>query len=159
MYPEIRDAFRNQDVDIDGVFSTELVFPLSREFVKHAFGQDAEQLRSGNSIVILCSNEGYVYKHVFSQNESDRLIQLRLSDCYSFQYSSKPCDMKTIDGKTYFKYKALNVPATKEEARAALRTFVHDLVEAITELHEVGYAHLDIRLDNVCFNECDMQYL
>ncbi len=153
LYPEIRDAFKNQDVVIDDVFSTELVFPLSREFVKHTFGQDAEQLRSGNSIVILCSNEGYVYKHVFSQNESDRLIQLRLSD-FSFQYSSKPCDMKTYDGKTYFQYKALNVPATKEEARAVLRTFVHDLVEAITELHEVGYAHLDIRLENVCFNEC-----
>ncbi len=116
--------------------------------------QDAEQLRSGNSIVILCSNEGYVYKHVFVQKEYERLDQLRLLDC-SFQYSSKPCDvMKIIDGKTYFKYKALNLPATKEEARATLRTFVHDLVEAITELHEVGYAHLDIRLENVCFNEC-----
>ncbi len=153
MYPEIRDAFKNQDVDIDDVFSTEFVFPLSREFVKHTFGQDAEQLRSGNSIVIMCSNEGYVYKHVFAMNEMQRLDQLRLSDC-SFQYSSKPYDVKYIDGEMYFKYKALNVPATKEEARAALRTFVHDLVEAITELHEVGYAHLDIRLENVCFNEC-----
>ncbi len=152
-YTEIRDAFHNQDVVIDDVFSTELVFPLSREFVKHTFGQDAEQMRSGDSIVILCSNEGCVYKHAFEAKEIQTLIRLHLSDC-SFQYSSKPCDMKTIDGMIYFKYKALNIPATKEEARADLCTFVHDLVEAITELHEVGYAHLDIRLENVCFNEC-----
>ncbi len=52
LYPEIRDAFKNQEVDIDDVFSTELVFPLSREFVKHARCRTVE-IREFDSYTVL----------------------------------------------------------------------------------------------------------
>ncbi len=45
--------------------------------------------------------------------------------------------------QAYFVYNALKLPFTKEKARVHLHTFVHDVIEAIEELHTTGLAHQD----------------
>ncbi len=43
------------------------------------------------------------------------------------------------------------MPLKKEDTLKVIPLFIKDVVEAITELH--GVAHLDIRLENVCYND------
>ena len=53
----------------------------------------------------------------------------------------------------YVKYKAvLHNPLTFPEAERCLRDLMMKLKGAISEYHSLRYAHQDIRLENVCFN-------
>ncbi len=154
VFTEIRDAFMKQsEFEITGVFSNEFTFPLSPEFVKENFATDAYQMKSGNSVVILCPSERSVYKSALTRGEDRRLHCLLRNFQYDLQYSSLPIDIKFIGCAVYYKYIALNMPLKKEDALKVIPLFVKDVVEAITELHDVGMAHLDIRLENVCYND------
>ena len=44
-------------------------------------------------------------------------------------------------------------PLTNEEARPCLLHLVEDVKMALEELHSLGYAHLDVRLDNICLKK------
>jgi len=44
-------------------------------------------------------------------------------------------------------------PLTVDEASLCLRDLLKGLAQAIQEFHQNGFAHQDIRLENVCFNE------
>ena len=59
--------------------------------------------------------------------------------------------------KVFFAFEVLPYsPLTVENVSKCLKEFIQSLKEAITEFHEAGFAHLDIRLENVCFNgQCE----
>ena len=44
-------------------------------------------------------------------------------------------------------------PLTNEEAKPCLLHLVEDVKMALEELHSLGYAHLDVRLDNICLKK------
>jgi len=44
-------------------------------------------------------------------------------------------------------------PLTVDEASLCLRDLLKGLAQAIQEFHQNGFAHQDIRLENVCFNQ------
>ena len=43
-------------------------------------------------------------------------------------------------------------PLTQNEVSLCLENFIEQAVKALTELHEIGYAHCDVRLPNFCFS-------
>ena len=55
-------------------------------------------------------------------------------------------------GVEYFKFPKLLKPLTEEQARECLKCFGEGVFAAIKQLHEHGYAHLDIRLANICID-------
>ncbi len=46
----------------------------------------------------------------------------------------------------------LKPPITVGKAKSMLKEFTSAVVLALKGLHEQGIAHLDIRLENICFN-------
>ena len=42
-------------------------------------------------------------------------------------------------------------PLSKALAKLCIRDLVRQVVHALQELHELGFAHLDVRLPNICF--------
>lgn len=52
----------------------------------------------------------------------------------------------------YYTFKAYRPPLTRPEAKTHIVPFVRTVVRAIQELHRFNTAHLDIRLENICFN-------
>lgn len=54
----------------------------------------------------------------------------------------------------FLRYKAVpHDPLTVDKASLCLHDLLKGLAQAIQEFHQNGYAHQDIRLENVCFNE------
>lgn len=46
-----------------------------------------------------------------------------------------------------------------EEARKCFQSFAVSVFKALVAFHEVGFAHLDIRLPNICFQEHDGEWI
>ena len=63
-----------------------------------------------------------------------------------------PRNLNIYLGKTFFVYIPLIPPLTREEAIKCLGPFVKSVADAIHSLHMFGYAHLDVRLENICFS-------
>ena len=54
----------------------------------------------------------------------------------------------------YYKYRGIpNDPLTRPEAQSCLYDLVQKLVQVIESFHQNGWAHQDIRLQNICFDE------
>ena len=64
------------------------------------------------------------------------------------------------EGAIGFKYKALLPPLRVSEAKLHLKDLVNGVVKALNELHSCGIAHIDVRLENICFDEesCHLFY-
>ncbi len=121
---EIRDAFMKQSEFETDVFSNGFTFPLSSEFVKENFATDAYQMKSGNSVVILCPSERSVYKSALTRGEAKRLQCLLRNFQYDLQYSSLPIDIKFIGSEVYYKYIALNMQLYDVLYAVSYRIFV-----------------------------------
>ena len=54
----------------------------------------------------------------------------------------------------YYKYRGIpNDPLTRPEAKSCLYDLVQMLVQVIESFHKYGWAHQDIRLQNICFDK------
>ena len=51
----------------------------------------------------------------------------------------------------FYEFPLCSSPLTYAQARAHLKDYVFSIAEAIMELHDSGYAHFDIRPENICF--------
>ena len=60
--------------------------------------------------------------------------------------------MPPVVDDRYFQFTLLKPPIKQETARSNIASLVSSVVFALNELHEHGLAHLDIRLENVCFD-------
>ena len=59
-----------------------------------------------------------------------------------------------VEDKRFFKYRGIpNDPLTHPEAQSCLYDLVPKLVKVIESFHQNGWAHQDIRLENICFDE------
>lgn len=50
-------------------------------------------------------------------------------------------------------YQVLKPPLTRNTAKKCCKELVAEVAEALEELDKLGFAHLDVRLENVCFND------
>ena len=59
-----------------------------------------------------------------------------------------------VEDTIYYKYRGIpNDPLTRSEAQSCLYDLVQKLVQVIEFFHQNGWAHQDIRLQNICFDE------
>ena len=111
------------------------------------FGSGAEQMPSTTSTLVKCGHS--YYKHPFKAN---------ITLLWSLSFTDNPLRITLFPEKKgdlfFFRYEAVHYdPLTAEDAYKCLREFVQCLHATIKAFHNEGYAHLDIRLENVCFDE------
>ena len=59
-----------------------------------------------------------------------------------------------VGDNQFFKYRGIPIdPLTRPEAQSCLYDLVPKLVQVIESFHQNGWAHQDIRLENICFDE------
>jgi len=128
----------------------EFVIALSPADLTH-FGQSAIQSRSQSAILVEERNTQMWYKCPINKNEQHvcRIISLAVkASCVVKLMTEVIC--RSV---RYVKYKALpHDPLNVTEAYKCLRNLLQELHKAIEMYHEYGFAHQDIRLENVCFD-------
>lgn len=124
---------------------------LTPSFLHRVIGTDAVQYPSSQSIVIISNSKNCVYKRPFSELEIDRLRTL--SKHTAIPYCALPTSIEDLEGKEYFKFEKYRQPLLWTEVRPFIADFVEKVVHTISELHQIGIAHLDIRLENICINK------
>ena len=125
--------------------------PLSKEGLCR-FGTNAFQVESKSSIIV-CDGE-FIYKRIIDEAEDKRMLQF-----YTFGTPQKeyqiPKEMYWYNEEQHlwwYVFPFLVPPKSRSEARKCLPVLVQGVAQAIQRMHSVlKMAHLDIRLENVCF--------
>ena len=139
------------------------VLQLSTEDLQQ-FGNGAFQFESRNSILIKSSSENKMYKFPLDMHQYYRMSKC----CHMLSIVHRLASINTTAAvinlsetevlqRRCFTYQCLpHNPLTCSEARQCLINLYSDVCAAIHTLHDnLHLAHLDIRLDNICF---DQQY-
>ena len=71
---------------------------------------------------------------------------------HQLRYLRPSVEKYDLFGVKYFKFPKLLKPLTEEQAKKCLMCFAKGVFAAIKQLHEHGYAHLDIHLPNICID-------
>ena len=112
------------------------------------FGNGASQVASKSSIIVRC--DGRFYKYI--PNSHHRLIIMDLSYSPIPQVLS-PSRTKKFGKIIFFDFKEMKSPLSQEEAKTCLLNLIEELYEILNNLHDqAAFAHLDLRLENVCFD-------
>ena len=126
---------------------TRHIVPMSKRFVTNTFGEVAMEVESGESVVIVNRQLQKVYKRPLHSINRYMLSSLMGREDRSLFTRSLPPIAQ------HKEFPLLKPPIKRETARSDLFTFVSSVVFSLNELHNgLGLAHLDIRLDNVCFD-------
>ena len=129
-------------------FSPTEIVEATREMNVH--GGLIQQYPTKHSI--LFKNDSTFWKYVPHTIERENLHLLQLAFKQSKpRHITLPCDIVLISNTTYFVFPAQLSPLTKEEVSKCLYDFMTMTATALEELHSFGFAHLDVRIPNVCF--------
>ena len=131
---------------------TNFSYPLSTDYLnKHSLNQ----IESGDSVVLANYIKKEVYKHPMSKAEFYKMKVIMLE--YKGRKVSRialPLHTERFDGSVeYFVFNMYGPPLMKEQIKANKSAFVHEVIAAVQELHDLGLAHLDIRIENICVNK------
>lgn len=98
------------------------------------------------------THENKLYKYIVDTAEMLDLV-LKTQSMLLVQQSQcqLPIGVRTFGLKNFLVFPMLIFPMTREEAIQCLPKFVESVAKAIHSLHQLGLAHLDVRLENVCF--------
>ena len=126
--------------------------PLSQEDLG-LFGANGSPVQLPSRASILVRHGMDYFKSPALLEEADKLKSLILSVI--------PRGLPTIilqkvevGGTDYYKYRGIpKDPLTCPEAQSCLYDLVPKLVQVIESFHQNGWAHQDIRLENICFDE------
>ena len=125
--------------------------PLGEEGL-HRIGPNAFQVESKSSIIV-CNGE-FIYKHIIDEAENNRMLQFYCFGTAEKEYQI-PKQIHLYNKKRllrWYVFPFLVPPKSRSEARECLPMLVQDVAKAIQKMHTVlKMAHLDIRLENVCF--------
>ena len=138
--------------------------PLTRDFIRHEFGEDVFQISSREAVVLVDPTKRKVYKHPLSDRVRDLLRDLMdhaENKKITLSRSEPPRTIKWVGSKKYFEFNLLGNPLSKRKAKEHITKFLASVIEAVEELHNLDnpIAHLDIRLDNICTDENDKAVL
>lgn len=141
------------------VIPTNFIIPMRAAWCIEHFGISAHQVHSGESVVIM--NDTVVFKTPVGGDES-RTLELLFDKNIAaggnlLQMSILPQRklVSICEKKFFFEFKLCKPPLSKREASENLKQFAIKTAAAIEELHGIGFAHLDIRLENICFVNAD----
>ena len=115
--------------------------------------QDLTQEESGFSL--LFSDGTFYYK--FTPYSYVRYTLTSLKEMASLSDRLVlPCNMLTVTGMNFFVFPKQDYQLTMLKREKLLSCFyfvASGVKDALEELHTLGYAHLDVRLDNICFHQ------
>ena len=116
------------------------------------FGSNAKQCPSHFHVMI--EVEDYMYKLVHESKETVVLLHLgRITDRQAVRHFIVPEFCQPHLFECLVKYSKLPYGLLDRlQAGKLLKTFVEKVDLALTELHNMGIAHSDVRLPNICFN-------
>lgn len=58
---------------------------------------------------------------------------------------------RTVNGLLFFGVESYECPLSRQDAKCCLYSLVKEVIPVIEHLHSENVAHLDVRLDNICF--------
>ena len=128
--------------------------PLSHEELG-LFGDGANgspvQLRSRASILV---RHGMDYFKSPAMLEEDNKLKRLILKVIPRALPTIKLQLVEVEDMDYYKYRGIpNDPLTHPEAQSCLYDLVPKLVQVIKSFHQNGWAHQDIRLENICFDE------
>ena len=128
---------------------------LTNTEIAENFPPGTRQLKSSNTLVIE-SNASQMITKISSAPFNPELYQLILTLSEAAVISDRMITPKfeRISGiRSVIKYgKVPHSPLTAEEASKCLLSFIQSVNKSLQALHYLGYAHNDVRLENICFN-------
>ena len=134
----------------DNVQKKHFLVTLSQDDLQ-LFGPGAFQKPSKSSILVNCNGTFYKYPLSVDKRNALGLLPYNTANPYKINFR---VERKGCLALTFFKlYDAVKYnPLTDEEAHRCLKDLMSNLHVAIEAYHSDGWAHADIRLENVCFN-------
>ena len=107
------------------------------------------QVASRQSIVL--RGASHFWKWIGNTSERDSMKDLIIRDHRLFPY--KP--ISVTDELFFVGVPRYKNPLTRKEASDCLYSLVEKIGAVLVDLHSEGVAHLDVRLDNICFTDTD----
>ncbi len=154
--PVIIEAWNNQK-HILQLQRMGLTFPISSDRIRQKFDRYAHQVKSGLFVVIHNSTNRCYYKYSLMDNEIQFYL---LNDPNKAQLSVYPIGHMMFSSKGFFKYSQMRSPLIKKDIPTSVHlliVLVNGTVKAFLNLHSSGYAHNDVRIENICFREEDRE--
>lgn len=130
--------------------------PMSQEWIKNFFGDGSFQIASGKSVVIVDPEANKVYKHYLDVRPGFQFLQTETAHLEKIAapvgLKHIPTSLMPLEFWSFRKYLS-PLPRADLQGNTKLRVqFSITVVDAINELHGANLAHLDIRLENICFD-------
>ena len=150
-FRSVMQAEKDKVDHISGLDDTCLTLPLSPSYIRQTFGVDAVQVRSGQSVVIN-PHEKKVYKCPLMPDAKNALIRMCGQVAQNVVF---PIGREMKQETFYFIFPLYTPPKTLAEIKHNIVPFVKGVVTALVELHRMGRAHLDVRRENVCYDDHD----
>ena len=119
-----------------------LTLPLTPSYVKEAFGLNAIQVCSGQSVVIINDHDNKVYKHPLTSAAYQVLDAICFRSSTNVVFPTEKILKKDI---LFFVFPSYNLPKSIQQIQDNIVSFVGGVVSAIEELHAMGRAHLHCR--------------
>ena len=113
-------------------------------------GGDVKQIPSKHSILILSSNQYWKYiPHSKEMGRVEKVNAVLRQEKAKFilPYSNEVW----LSDMRLFAFPAQMSPLKRKEVGECLGDFLTRTADALEELHSLGFAHLDVRIPNICF--------
>ena len=119
------------------------------------------QVESRFSILLANKTNNTYYKHVTSMSESRRVERMNAElSKVDVKHVTLYSDRLWIHHSLFYRYPAQLPPLPKDEVAQCLFDYMTMTAIALTELHDNGFAHLDVRIPNICFaKDYDGKYM
>lgn len=166
LHPHKKEEVENKITDVlKNNFSFQVSDPLfcfirlSEDELKKISDQfqagSVTQKKSKHSIVAY--DEHRFFKYAPTLMSQNSLMMLKGS-IESSKHVSLYSDLRWFSDLAFFSFPKLLPPLSHTLVRKCLGDFVVKTATALLELHKFGYAHLDVRLPNICFDVDDSGY-
>ena len=122
-------------------------------------GVDVTQVTTKHSILLKSESTFRKLIPQLVEKDSLSLLNRRLNNP---KHITLCTTIRDIGYQQFFKFPAQLPPLNKDKVRQCLYDFMTRTATALEELHRFGYAHLDVRIPNICFakaNERRSKYI
>ena len=110
--------------------------------------EELKQVYSGSSLILKGKNK--TYKHIFHESPSKFRVMSRLFSMARSDQLVTALGCIEVCNASFYVFPTVLRPLTYKEAKACLLPLLEETKQALEELHRLGFAHLDVRLDNIC---------
>ena len=127
------------------------------KYLKEKIPSDTPLEQCESHYSILVKNDSHYYKYIpyskFEKAVNNLYLERSVIDPISITHLVLPEHVVIIKPMLVFQFAAQpHQPLSRDEARKCIRDFVIQAKRALQELHNLGYAHVDVRLPNFCFS-------